>query len=65
MFSRDMHCKSYGVVWCMCVTDSVLLPDDESVEMRASCAIIRYAEIVLARISDGSYSCIRIQHLVR
>ena len=30
----SMHCKSYGVVWSMCITDSMLLPDDESVEKR-------------------------------
>ena len=29
-----MHCKSYGVVWSMCITDSMLLSNDESMEKR-------------------------------
>ena len=30
----SMHCKSYGVVWSMCITDSMLLSNDESMEIR-------------------------------
>ena len=30
----SMHCKSYGVVWSMCITDSMLLSNDESMEKR-------------------------------